>query len=249
MKEVDKINTQIAQLTPQRESVMPKEKSNALVKIKDDIQLYEFKTSDFKEELITRKKRDTVVATKKSANIKGVIKSIKISNMFEKKYDEFDAILRPVLQIWYQKRIQTSGKDLSGNNVFYQDVNSYLTHVHSVYDCIKQGINPLDVWSPLPNLEQNVIKHFETTFHKIESKITSIEISIQRQTAIVVIHSTHTIDECIFDLDIHISNEVDIWCSSMKHITDDFLKLYKVNFNQLKNSFEKNDLLEVLASA
>ena len=249
MNEVDKINTQIAQLTPQRESVMPKEKSNALVKMKDDIKLYGFKPSDFKGELVTLKKRGTGTVAKEIAAKKRTIKTLRIPDIHEKKHDEFDAVLRPVLETWYKKRIQSSGEDLSSNNVFHQDINSYLTHVHSVYDCIKQGMNPLDVWSTLPNLERNVVKHFESTFHKTESKITNIQTSIQRQTPIVVIHTIQTIDEWIFDFDIDISNEVDVWCSSMKHITNDFSKLYELDFNQVKNSFEKNDLLDVLARA
>lgn len=57
MNEVDKINEQIAQLTAQRESVMLKEKANVLAKMKADIKLYGFKTSDFKGVLATRAKR------------------------------------------------------------------------------------------------------------------------------------------------------------------------------------------------
>ena len=57
MSEVDKINEQIAQLTAQRESVMLKERANVLAKMKADIKLYGFKTSDFKGVLATRKKR------------------------------------------------------------------------------------------------------------------------------------------------------------------------------------------------
>ena len=57
MNEVDKINEQIAALTVQRESAMLKEKSNVLAKMKADIKLYGFKTSDFKGVLATRSKR------------------------------------------------------------------------------------------------------------------------------------------------------------------------------------------------
>ena len=70
MSEVDKINEQIAQLTAQRESVMLKERANVLAKMKADIMLYGFKTSDFKGVLATRAKRGTgkkVAATKKTA--------------------------------------------------------------------------------------------------------------------------------------------------------------------------------------
>ncbi len=65
MSEVDKINEQIAALTAQRESVMLKERANVLTKMKADIKLYGFKTSDFKGVLATRKKRGT--AAKKAA--------------------------------------------------------------------------------------------------------------------------------------------------------------------------------------
>ena len=47
MSEVDKINEQIAALTAQRESVMLKERANVLAKMKADIKLYGFKTTDF----------------------------------------------------------------------------------------------------------------------------------------------------------------------------------------------------------
>jgi len=57
MSEVDKINEQIAQLTAQREAVMLKERASVLTKMKADIKLYGFKTSDFKGVLLTRAKR------------------------------------------------------------------------------------------------------------------------------------------------------------------------------------------------
>ena len=69
MSEVDKINEQIAALTAQRESVMLKERANVLAKMKADIKLYGFKTTDFKGVLATRKKRSPngTVAAKKVA--------------------------------------------------------------------------------------------------------------------------------------------------------------------------------------
>jgi hypothetical protein len=67
MSEVDKINEQIAALTAQRESVMLKERANVLAKMKADIKLYGFKTSEFKGVLATRKKRGTGTAAKKVA--------------------------------------------------------------------------------------------------------------------------------------------------------------------------------------
>ena len=66
MSEVDKINEQIAQLTAQRESVMLTERANVLAKMKADIKLYGFKTSEFKGVLATRKKRGTGPAAKKT---------------------------------------------------------------------------------------------------------------------------------------------------------------------------------------
>jgi hypothetical protein len=64
MNEVDKINEQIAALTAQRESVMLKERANVLAKMKADIKLYGFKTTDFKGVLATRKKRVTAAPKK-----------------------------------------------------------------------------------------------------------------------------------------------------------------------------------------
>ena len=69
MSEVDKINEQIAALTAQRESAMLAERTNVLAKMKADIKLYGFKTSDFKGILATRKKRSpngTRAAAKKT---------------------------------------------------------------------------------------------------------------------------------------------------------------------------------------
>ena len=54
---VDEINAQIAKLVAERESAMKAERDNVLVKMKADIKLYGFKTSDFKGVLATRKKR------------------------------------------------------------------------------------------------------------------------------------------------------------------------------------------------
>jgi len=67
MSEVDKINEQIAALTAQRESAMLAERANVLAKMKADIKLYGFKTSEFKGILATRKKRGTGTAAKKTA--------------------------------------------------------------------------------------------------------------------------------------------------------------------------------------
>ena len=70
MNEVDKINEQIAALTAQRDGVMLKEKVNVLAKMKADIKLYGFKTTDFRGILATRKKRETGTAAKKVAALK-----------------------------------------------------------------------------------------------------------------------------------------------------------------------------------
>ena len=57
MTRVDEINAQIAKLEAERESAMLAERANVLAKMKADIKLYGFKTSDFKGVLATRKKR------------------------------------------------------------------------------------------------------------------------------------------------------------------------------------------------
>jgi hypothetical protein len=57
MTRVDEINAQIAQLEAERDSAMLAERSNVLAKMKADIKLYGFKTSDFKGILLTRAKR------------------------------------------------------------------------------------------------------------------------------------------------------------------------------------------------
>ena len=68
MTRVDEINAQIAKLQAERDSAMLAERANVLAKMKADMKLYGFKTSDFKGVLATRKKRGTAakkVATKK----------------------------------------------------------------------------------------------------------------------------------------------------------------------------------------
>ena len=66
MTRVDEINAQIAKLEAERESVMLTERANVLAKMKADMKLYGFKTSDFKGVLATRKKRGTGTAAKKT---------------------------------------------------------------------------------------------------------------------------------------------------------------------------------------
>ena len=67
MTRVDEINAQIAKLEAERESAMDKERASVLAKMKADIKLYGFKTSEFKGVLATRKKRGTGPAAKKTA--------------------------------------------------------------------------------------------------------------------------------------------------------------------------------------
>lgn len=57
MTRVDEINAQIAKLEAERESAMKAERATVLAKMKADIKLYGFKTSDFKGVLLTRAKR------------------------------------------------------------------------------------------------------------------------------------------------------------------------------------------------
>jgi hypothetical protein len=69
MTRVDEINAQIAKLESERESAMSAERANVLAKMKSDIKLYGFRTSDFKGVLATRKKRSpngTRAAAKKT---------------------------------------------------------------------------------------------------------------------------------------------------------------------------------------
>ena len=70
MTRVDEINAQIAKLEAERESAMKAERANVLAKMKADIKLYGFKTSEFKGVLATRKKRGTGTVAKKVATKK-----------------------------------------------------------------------------------------------------------------------------------------------------------------------------------
>lgn len=70
MTRVDEINAQIAKLEAERESAMLAERANVLAKMKADIKLYGFKTSDFKGVLKTRAKRGSKMVTKKVADKK-----------------------------------------------------------------------------------------------------------------------------------------------------------------------------------
>ncbi|MDE2056602.1 MAG: H-NS histone family protein [Betaproteobacteria bacterium] len=66
MSRVDEINEQIKRLEEERKKVMEQERASVLAKIKEDIKLFGFKTSDFKGVLATRKKRSLDSSTKKT---------------------------------------------------------------------------------------------------------------------------------------------------------------------------------------
>ena len=57
MSRVDDINAQIAKLQAERDSEMKNLRGDVLAKMKADIKLYNFTTTDFKGVLATRKKR------------------------------------------------------------------------------------------------------------------------------------------------------------------------------------------------
>lgn len=57
MSRVEEINAQIAKLEAERESAMKAERADVLARMRADIKLYGFKTSDFKGVLKTRKRR------------------------------------------------------------------------------------------------------------------------------------------------------------------------------------------------
>lgn len=57
MSRVDVINAQIEKLQQERDNEMLKFRDDVLAKMKADIKLYGFRTSDFKGVLATRKKR------------------------------------------------------------------------------------------------------------------------------------------------------------------------------------------------
>ena len=66
MSRIDEIKAQQKKLADELESEMLKERANVLAKMKEDIKLFGFKTSDFKGVLATRKKRGTATAAKKT---------------------------------------------------------------------------------------------------------------------------------------------------------------------------------------
>jgi len=61
MSRIEQIKVEQKKLADELESEMLKERANVLAKMKEDIKLFGFKTSDFKGVLATRKKRGTAV--------------------------------------------------------------------------------------------------------------------------------------------------------------------------------------------
>jgi len=61
MSRIEQIKAEEKKLADELESEMLKERANVLAKIKEDIKLFGFKTSDFKCVLATLKKRGTAV--------------------------------------------------------------------------------------------------------------------------------------------------------------------------------------------
>lgn len=67
MSRIEQIKAEQKKLADELENEMLKERANVLAKMKEDIKLFGFKTSDFKGVLATRKKRGTGTADKKVA--------------------------------------------------------------------------------------------------------------------------------------------------------------------------------------
>ena len=70
MSRIEQIKAEQKKLAGELEGEMLKERANVLAKMKEDIKLFGFKTSDFKGVLVTRKKRNTGTAAKKSVTKK-----------------------------------------------------------------------------------------------------------------------------------------------------------------------------------
>ena len=66
MSRIEQIKAEQKKLADELESEMLKERANVIAKMKEDIKLFGFKTSDFKGVLSTRKKRGTGTAAKKA---------------------------------------------------------------------------------------------------------------------------------------------------------------------------------------
>jgi len=70
MSRIEQIKAEQKKLADELEGEMLKERANVLAKMKEDIKLFGFKTSDFKGVLATRKKRGNGTAAKKTATKK-----------------------------------------------------------------------------------------------------------------------------------------------------------------------------------
>ncbi len=70
MSRVDEINAQIETLQQERDNEMLKLRDDVLAKMKADIKLYGFRTTDFKGVLATRKKRDPNKKTSAKKTVK-----------------------------------------------------------------------------------------------------------------------------------------------------------------------------------
>ncbi len=60
MSRIEQIKAEQKKLADELETEMLKERANVLAKMKEDIKLFGFKTSDFKGVLATRKKRGAI---------------------------------------------------------------------------------------------------------------------------------------------------------------------------------------------
>ena len=70
MSRVDDINAQIEKLQQERDNEMLKLRDDVLAKMKADIKLYGFRTTDFKGILATRKKRGPNKKTRAKKTVK-----------------------------------------------------------------------------------------------------------------------------------------------------------------------------------
>lgn len=61
MNRIEQIKVEQKKLADELKSELLKERANVIAKMKEDIKLFGFKTSDFKGVLTTRKKRGTTV--------------------------------------------------------------------------------------------------------------------------------------------------------------------------------------------
>jgi hypothetical protein len=167
-------------------------------------------------------------------------------DIFHRKHNEFDEALKPILEEWYLDRIKRSGLAPNDQSVFYGDVDDYLSHVHSVYDCAKNGMNPLEVWAPLPDLDKKVLRHFDAGSHEIVHGITNIAWSHISNSACIVVKAEHKIMDWTFHCDVEISGKVAVFCGSMAHDIDTETHIYKLNFEQIIQKFKEAEFVDTL---